>query len=59
MDLFDLGALVGLAMLFAGLWLLSPWLALTVTGGLLATGSFVGSRLAALRDVISDRQDAR
>lgn len=46
-DGFDVMALVGLGMLGAGLWMVSPALSLSVTGGILIAGGVLGAGLRA------------
>jgi len=47
LDLFDMIALMGLSMMFVGLWWLSPPVALIITGALLVGFGVWGSRAAA------------
>lgn len=56
MDLWDVLSLLGVVLLGAGLWLIAPWLALTVCGGVLfllgVGGSVVAERAAARQELI-------
>jgi len=49
LDLRDLVAVAGLAMMAVGLWLISPSLALIVVGVLLMAGALLSAELAARR----------
>ena len=49
MDGWDMMALIGLAMVGAGLWMVAPWLALVVEGTLLLIGGVAGAWLRARR----------
>lgn len=52
MDRWDLLALLGTAALGAGLWLVAPWLGITVVGLVLLVGGIIGgvsAELAAAR----------
>lgn len=51
LDIFDVAALAGLAMLFAGLWLVSPAVALSVVGAGLMLWALVAAGRAARGDV--------
>lgn len=52
MDLWDVLSLFGIVLLGVGLWLIAPWLALTVMGGASLLVGLAGS-------VISERAAAR
>lgn len=57
MDRWDVLALLGIVLLGAGLWLITPWLALTVAGGALLVIGLVFSVLeekAAARQALID-----
>ncbi|WP_432193800.1 hypothetical protein [Streptomyces sp. bgisy027] len=52
MDRWDVLALLGIVLLGAGLWLVAPWLGLTVVGGALLAVGLVFS-------VLTEKADAR
>lgn len=56
MDLWDVLSLFGIVLLGAGLWLIAPWLALTVMGGAMLlvglSGSVISERAAARQELI-------
>ncbi|MFJ2002170.1 hypothetical protein [Streptomyces chartreusis] len=57
MDRWDVLALIGIVLLGAGLWLLAPWLGLTVAGAVtLAVGLFgsvIAEKAAARQELIN------
>uniref|UniRef100_A0AAU2A233 Uncharacterized protein n=1 Tax=Streptomyces sp. NBC_00093 TaxID=2975649 RepID=A0AAU2A233_9ACTN len=57
MDRWDVMALLGFGLLGRGLWLIAPWLALTVVGGLLLVvglGLSIAAERAAARQALID-----
>lgn len=52
MDVYDAITVAGAIMLFVGLWLIAPWLALTVVGTVLVAFGLLGAGAAARRDVL-------
>lgn len=61
MDRWDVLALLGLAALGAGLWLIAPWLGLTVVGTVLLVvglgGSVMAEKAAARQALIDARKE--
>jgi hypothetical protein len=56
-DRWDVMALLGIVLLGCGLWLIAPWLALTVGGGLLLVvglGGSIAAERAAARQALID-----
>ncbi|WP_060880170.1 hypothetical protein [Streptomyces scabiei] len=60
MDLWDVLSLIGVVVLGAGLWLIAPWLALTVGGGALVLvgvgGSVIAERAAARQQLLDAKK---
>lgn len=60
MDLWDVLSLFGIVLLGTGLWLIAPWLALTVMGGasLLVglAGSVISERAATRQELIDAKK---
>ncbi|WP_282703237.1 hypothetical protein [Streptomyces sp. CC219B] len=60
MDRWDVLALLGIVLLGAGLWLITPWLALTTVGATLLAvglgGSVVAERAAARQELIDAKR---
>ncbi len=51
MDIWDGIATLGLVLVGVGLWMVAPWLSLTVAGALLILAGVRGSVLAARADI--------
>ncbi|WUI00216.1 hypothetical protein OHR68_43240 [Spirillospora sp. NBC_00431] len=56
MDRWDLLALLGVACLGAGLWLVAPWLGITAVGLVLLAGGIVGGVVGELRATRAARE---
>ncbi|MDN3021549.1 hypothetical protein [Streptomyces sp. S.PB5] len=60
MDRWDVLALLGIVFLGAGLWLIAPWLGLTVVGGALVViglgGSVLAEKAAARQELIDAKK---
>ncbi|WP_181800289.1 hypothetical protein [Streptomyces ipomoeae] len=60
MDRWDVLALLGAVLLGSGLWLIAPWLALTVVGGVILAvglgGSVYAEKAAARQELIDAKK---